>query len=76
MQEQTDELAGDIYSIFRSETVSRAMASMLIDKGWRKQSEGEWIAQGLANPKCSVCKHYGYYKDNFCPNCGAKMKGD
>ncbi len=44
---------------------------------YRKQVEGEWIIQGLANPKCSACNHYtrgGCSK--FCPECGAKMKGD
>ena len=43
---------------------------------------GEWIDRGMRVPsswvkKCSLC---GYETDtwrwcNFCPNCGAKMKG-
>jgi hypothetical protein len=41
-----------------------------------KQNEGEW----LDNLYCSVCGYYydtGEYSNsrNFCPNCGAKMKG-
>lgn len=24
--------------------------------------------------KCSVCGEFIYHKDNFCPNCGAKME--
>lgn len=38
-KQQVDELATDIYSMLRSDTMSRAMASMLYDKGWKKQSE-------------------------------------
>lgn len=37
---------------------------------------GEWKIQGLCNPKCSLCKQYGYAKDRYCPNCGAKMDGE
>ena len=33
-----NELATDIFSMLRSDTMSRAMASMLYDKGWRRQS--------------------------------------
>ena len=43
-----------------------------------KQSEGEWKKRG--NEKtCSLCK-FIYYSNNdnwnYCPNCGAKMKGE
>ena len=41
--------------------------------GYRKQSEGEWI--GDWDYECSVCHEYHDFKTNFCPNCGAKMKG-
>lgn len=63
----------------------------LYDAGYRKQVEGQWIstkiptgveAYGIREvqiyPKCSMC---GYMVDvsewhfNYCPNCGAKMKG-
>lgn len=37
------------------------------------RGHGQWISHGLCNPKCSVCNKYGYQKDNYCPNCGAKM---
>jgi rubrerythrin len=65
-----------------------ATATMLYrDKGYRKQSEGEWIKvmHGL-DFKCSLCDEKadcfisGYewdvdYAPPYCPNCGAKMKG-
>ena len=52
--------------------------------GYRKQSEGEWIQDVIAFCNvCSLCKakvdRYAIVcnsgKLNFCPNCGAKMKG-
>lgn len=59
----------------------------LTANGYRKQSEGEWIWKKKIEPQaqnrlyCSVCddeclsKNNYYVKSNFCPNCGAKMKG-
>lgn len=78
MKDQIDELARDIYSIFRSETMSRAMASMLIGKGWRKQSEnivelpcaiGTTIYELHFEKEdpCSWCKHdYSGFGDLIC----------
>ena len=63
-------------------------AEVLYNAGYRKQSEGEWIARDCITKskrgrtihyftaKCSVCgKGNGRHKTRFCPNCGAKMKG-
>ena len=70
----------------------------MLDKGYRKQGEGEWVVDAWdgekfitipyvkhehTDPYCSLCKksalldgaEYGM-ASNFCPNCGAKMKGD
>lgn len=64
-----------------------ALALALYDAGYRKQVEGEWIwkkkieAQAQNRLYCSVCddeclsKNNYYVKSNYCPNCGAKMKG-
>ena len=54
----------------------RLNAEWIYNAGYRKQSVGEWIQIGLQNPKCSLCRSYNYEKSNFCPNCGAKMKGE
>lgn len=40
-----------------------------------KKNTGEWITEDLATPKCSACGSFNDYKDRFCPNCGAEMKG-
>jgi hypothetical protein len=62
----------------------RLEAELVYEAGYRKQSEpiscghekgGEWEQSGLRNPKCSLCRTYNYEKSNYCPNCGAKMKG-
>lgn len=49
--------------------------------GYHKQREGEWIDAlhefGFFSPRCSVCNRFNKYheKYDYCPNCGAKMKG-
>ena len=74
------------------------IAKHLYAKGYRKQSNGEWVTNAWDGNKwiiipydkhehigahCSVCNKralLNYNKDevtsNFCPNCGAKMKGE
>ena len=63
------------------------IAQKMFAKGYRKQSEGEWIdkptgAYSRMQSWCSACgKHSGIggIESNrhkpYCPNCGAKMKG-
>lgn len=36
---------------------------------------GEWIVKQSGFAECSVCEQYYFSDYNFCPNCGAKMKG-
>lgn len=38
-----EEMAQEIYSLIRSDTMSRAVASLLYGNGWRKQRVGEWV---------------------------------
>lgn len=77
-KEQINELAADIYSMLRSDNLSRALASLLYGKGWRKQSEGEWIEtddeNGYESYRCSNCECEQVAKTIHCSNCGAKMK--
>lgn len=69
---------------------ARISAEVLYNEGYRKQSEGEWIDEpnfaqrGLKGKyyictKCNVCvpeiEELPLYQWEFCPNCGAKMKG-
>lgn len=56
----------------------------LYAEGYRKQTEGEWVQQPRPYEDeivCSVCGANFNVLDNctekfdYCPNCGAKMKG-
>ena len=49
------------------------------------QKTGHWIADvdkwgdvvtTINGYKCSECGMFNTDKDNYCPNCGAKMKGE
>lgn len=66
------------------------IAENLYAAGYRKHSEGKWL-QGVNNSKvCSICGKEPLYtasgtafattfyrvKSNYCPNCGARMKGE
>ena len=91
-EKQIEEMREDLVEIFDEEYEKRRIitadftAIKLADKGYRKQSEGEWTNNnGRTLYKCSVCGHtrpydaqaddISYWTCNFCPNCGAKMKG-
>ena len=59
-------------------------ADLIYNAGYRKQREGAWIWEHGFYGKmlCSVCKEEAlanecneYVDSDFCPNCGAKMKG-
>lgn len=62
----------------------RKQARRLYEKGYRKQSEGAWIKSTQTHELiCNLCGAIGpvdclkedFYESNFCPNCGAIMKG-
>ena len=36
---------------------------------------GEWIVKQSGFAECSVCEQHYFSDYNFCPNCGARMKG-
>ena len=66
------------------ESFLELFAVSLYSKGYRKQSEGEWIFEHEYYGKmlCSNCNGEAlvnecseYVDSDFCPNCGARMKG-
>lgn len=83
MNKQIEEMASDLenhtcMSQFQAEIASRTLYQL----GYRKQKEAGWIVCGMFDDflKCSSC---GYdtpwqtaIEHKFCPNCGARMKGD
>lgn len=79
----------DKYSCGRCpDCYARDEAKKLYNADFRKQSEGEWLSTTNITISergrrinstlyvCSACrKSNGRRKTNYCPNCGAKMKG-
>lgn len=59
----------------------RLEAEWIYEAGYRKQSEGEYHGSRFTDgafyqEQCSVCGEWTYdYDKNYCPNCGAHMKG-
>ena len=74
------EMADDIRRIRESYfgQADYLFAKKMFEDGYHKQKEGAWIISSDGYyPYCSECKHEpknGVMTD-FCPNCGAKMKG-
>lgn len=60
--------------IMASHVILECYAEELYSKNYRKQSEGEWVKCGTIF-KCTACNRTRAKKSDFCPNCGAKMKG-
>ena len=43
----------------------------------REVKRGEWHTLWKEElPVCSVCNNISFYKSNYCPNCGARMRGE
>ena len=87
--EEINELTTVLYEANHKKSVLdyRWLATEAYNAGYRKQREGEWKDQyqGMyVNQlyKCSVCGETAFHDDKrwyltkFCPNCGAKMKGE
>ena len=71
------------------EEFTKGLAEFLYDEGYRLETEGKWIwinqATGYLEPpygdtcKCAICEFEIDVSEthfNYCPHCGAKMKGD
>jgi hypothetical protein len=71
------EKAREIYANdITDHTENEYICEGLLDAGYRKQNEGEWIwDREHANYKCSLCGEYDFGVPKFCRGCGAKMKG-
>jgi hypothetical protein len=92
---QIEEMAQDICEWYRHgicsfddkecdlQCTKGSIVEKLVNRGYRKQSEGEWIVKDLKNPMyeskkaphCSNCGYMSFIRYDYCPNCGAKMKG-
>lgn len=70
-----DDMPDEVCEIY---SCSLCKAIQIYEKGYRKQKEGRWKGAGLGDYYCSICQttFSGGDEYNFCPHCGAKMKGD
>ena len=81
-QKKIDEMAKVISLVQYLGGLEEKVAEHLYEEGYRKQIEGEWIwtEKGEADCEkywvCSVCKEHEFVKTKYCPNCGARMKGE
>ena len=82
-EKEIEEMAEAIFQncncgLFFSE--AEKIARFVIEKqGYRKQSEGKWRQAYNSFPRyvCTHCNHlYNNKSFKYCPNCGAKMKGE
>jgi len=48
------------------------------EEGKNERPQGEWLKaiNEFFNWECSLCHKPHDFKDNFCPNCGADMRGE
>lgn len=82
------EMAYEAFKEWHKNKVATVEQSLIANgQPYEERPQGEWIMQegydGDEYYECSICKDaftlmYGTPKDNnynFCPNCGAKMKG-
>lgn len=64
-----------------SDTYDKACIIGVIDEQptIEERKTGEWIELDFTEAweyKCDQCGRMSDFKDNFCPNCGADMRGD
>lgn len=84
-KKQIEEMRKDLIEIFDEEYEKRRIitadfvAIKMTAKGYRKQSRGEWKQAYNSFPRyvCTNCNHLFNNKTfKYCPNCGARMKGE
>lgn len=67
-------------NIMASHVILECYAEELYSKNYRKQKVGAWIVEeddnGYAVYRCPKCHCENVSTRSYCPECGAKMKGE
>ena len=85
VQEIREEVAKEFKDIIdNAPTVEEPYKDLYIDLGYEQGYErgknerphGEWINHEEGYNICPLCKYKTAFSYNFCPNCGADMRGE
>jgi len=73
----TDEKALGVIDAITRQALIPVFCEAFYNADYRKQKNARWKGAGLGDYYCSLCcaTYSGGDKYNFCPSCGAKMKG-
>lgn len=58
----------------RYETIQECMSA--VEELPSAERTGGWEVYAIGRYTCSCCNFYSHSKSNYCPNCGADMKGE
>lgn len=77
-QDAIDAVAMNIPFITFTEDCKRTAQRIIGTVPSADRPTGEWVEEDEYGDLlvCSECGFANDYKDNYCPNCGAKMKGE
>lgn len=75
--------SSDAMPVYFKPAIAEVINVLLFDV--RENVRGEWLHDEVTmngntvytpNAKCSICDCYVFQESDFCPNCGASMRGD
>lgn len=72
---EREETINRIDKWYGGEHYTPAIISVIEDMPSAERPQGEWECDEYAIYHCSNCGCEATWDYNFCPNCGAKMKG-
>lgn len=64
-----------LHSAYYLPTIQEIFALGLVICERVDRPQGEWIDAKNAGWKCTVCNKWSNGQYDYCPNCGARMKG-
>ena len=75
-REETFEWCTDCKEYDHENHCCHRMSNVIYDTLCGTIVSGEWLYKEMKGQFCSVCGKQSVWKFDFCPNCGADMRGD